>query len=89
MIFPFQGGEPDSKKARVGTKEELDKLTWQNLACIMTPSIVKVVEFAKRVPGFTEVCSGGNCRFNVFNPVMILNLIYICQFHSQYNSYFK
>ena len=28
---------------------------WKQLAAIMTPSIVKVVEFAKRVPGFVEV----------------------------------
>ncbi|XP_072032988.1 thyroid hormone receptor beta-A-like [Amphiura filiformis] len=50
-----EGGEPETKKQRSCTKEELESLTWQNLAGIMTPSIVKVVEFAKRVPGFIEL----------------------------------
>ncbi|XP_070569755.1 thyroid hormone receptor alpha-like isoform X3 [Ptychodera flava] len=44
--------EPDAKRQKV---EESSKLTWQNLAEVMTPSIVKVVEFAKRVPGFTRL----------------------------------
>ena len=32
-----------------------DPESWQQLAEAMTPSIVKVVEFAKGVPGFTQV----------------------------------
>ncbi len=36
--------------------ERTDPEVWQQLAEVMTPSIVKVVEFAKHVPGFTEVC---------------------------------
>ena len=28
---------------------------WQQLAEVMTPSIIKVVEFSKRVPGFIQV----------------------------------
>ncbi|XP_038072414.1 thyroid hormone receptor alpha-like [Patiria miniata] len=45
------GGEPDTKRV----KAEDDKTALMNLAEIMTPSIVKVVEFAKRVPGFKEL----------------------------------
>lgn len=32
-----------------------DPEAWQQLAEAMTPSIVKVVEFAKNVPGFIQV----------------------------------
>ena len=35
--------------------ERTDPEVWQQLAEVMTPSIVKVVEFAKRVPGFIQV----------------------------------
>ena len=34
---------------------ETDPNVWQQLSEVMTPSIVKVVEFAKRVPGFMQV----------------------------------
>ncbi|NP_001161669.1 thyroid hormone receptor [Saccoglossus kowalevskii] len=44
--------EPEAKKLKV---EFPDKLSWQNLAEVVTPSIIKVVEFAKRVPGFTTL----------------------------------
>ena len=47
----MKDGEPDTKR----TKAEDERSALQNLAEIMTPSIVKVVEFAKRVPGFKEV----------------------------------
>ena len=33
----------------------VNRSVWQQLAEVMTPSIVKVVEFAKRVPGFIDV----------------------------------
>ena len=56
----MKGGEPDIKK----TKSEDDKNVLLNLAEIMTPSIVKVVEFAKRVPGFKEV--NFFCEFRSF-----------------------
>ncbi|XP_022102175.1 thyroid hormone receptor beta-A-like [Acanthaster planci] len=46
-----EDGQPDTKRA----KAEDDKSALLNLAEIMTPSIVKVVEFAKRVPGFKEL----------------------------------
>ncbi|XP_071792417.1 thyroid hormone receptor alpha-like [Asterias amurensis] len=46
-----EDGEPDTKR----TKAEDERSALQNLAEIMTPSIVKVVEFAKRVPGFKEL----------------------------------
>jgi hypothetical protein len=39
-------------------REKIDENSidiWQQLAEVMTPSIVKVVEFAKRVPGFLQV----------------------------------
>ncbi|ELT99607.1 hypothetical protein CAPTEDRAFT_167148 [Capitella teleta] len=39
-------------------KEKVDENSidvWQQLAEVMTPSIVKVVEFAKRVPGFLQL----------------------------------
>ena len=35
--------------------QSADPESWQQLAEAMTPSIVKVVEFAKGVPGFTQV----------------------------------
>lgn len=35
--------------------ERTDPEVWQQLAEVMTPSIVKVVEFSKRVPGFINV----------------------------------
>ena len=45
--FQSSSSEPDAKKQKM-TEEK-------PLAEIMTPSIVKVVEFAKRIPGFTDV----------------------------------
>lgn len=36
-------------------KMKTDPEVWQQLAEVMTPSIVKVVEFAKRVPYFVQV----------------------------------
>jgi len=44
--------EPSSKRPKL---DRPSKVTWQNLAEVMTPSIIKVVEFAKRVPGFTQL----------------------------------
>ncbi len=36
---------------------------WQHLEEVMTPSILKVVEFSKRVPGFAQVCSQQSSPF--------------------------
>jgi len=52
--FPFHCFQGDCE----GVSKEIqtqDPESWQQLAEAMTPSIVKVVEFAKGVPGFTEV----------------------------------
>ncbi|CAH1788891.1 unnamed protein product [Owenia fusiformis] len=45
-------------------RERTDPEVWQQLAQVMTPSIVKVVEFAKRVPGF--------CQLNVDDQILLL-----------------
>ena len=37
------------------TEDNSNKM-WQQLAEVITPSIVKVVDFAKNVPGFEMVC---------------------------------
>ncbi|XP_052237901.1 thyroid hormone receptor beta-like [Dreissena polymorpha] len=44
--------KPEYEGAEIQTQ---DPESWQQLAEAMTPSIVKVVEFAKGVPGFTEL----------------------------------
>ena len=45
--------QPDPKSSKGSGDPEM----WQQVAEVMTPSIVKVVEFAKQVPGFTQVFS--------------------------------
>lgn len=41
------------------TEDNSNKM-WQQLAEVITPSIVKVVDFAKNVPGFEMVCESSN-----------------------------
>ena len=48
LIFAFL--QPDD-----GTTGKSNQQVWKHLADLMTPSIIKVVEFAKQVPGFVEV----------------------------------
>lgn len=45
----------DSSANINGSLQSGDPEAWQQLAEAMTPSIVKVVEFAKGVPGFVQV----------------------------------
>lgn len=51
-IFYTLQGEYDGVSTEIQTQ---DPESWHQLAEAMTPSIIKVVEFAKGVPGFTEV----------------------------------
>lgn len=51
-ITCYLQGECEGVSKEIQTQ---DPESWQQLAEAMTPSIVKVVEFAKGVPGFTEV----------------------------------
>ena len=46
--------QPDQDSVN-GKMTKTDPEVWQQLAEVMTPSIVKVVEFAKRVPYFVQV----------------------------------
>ena len=48
--------QPNQESVPNENVDETNIDVWQQLAEVMTPSIVKVVEFAKRVPGFLQVC---------------------------------
>ncbi|XP_064646515.1 thyroid hormone receptor beta-like [Lineus longissimus] len=53
--FNYYQPECESLKDQEGPfpVDRADPVVWQQLAEVMTPSIVRVVEFAKQVPGFT------------------------------------
>ncbi|GLG93038.1 hypothetical protein R5R35_004385 [Gryllus longicercus] len=53
-----QGSEPESPEAASSTAESLEQQKawlWMQFAAHVTPSVQRVVEFAKRVPGFCEL----------------------------------
>ena len=56
--------QPDRQSVK-DKMDQTDPEVWQQLAEVMTPSIVKVVEFAKQVPGFTQVRSYRNKLYDL------------------------
>lgn len=56
-IFHFEDipSDGDSVQSSADSMEQQKIVTWQNFAMFVTPSIQRVVEFAKRVPGFCEL----------------------------------
>ncbi|KZS08808.1 putative Ecdysone-induced protein 78C [Daphnia magna] len=55
-IVMDDGGNNDTPGGNSGNADEARRIaTWSALATHMTPSIQRVVEFAKRVPGFPEL----------------------------------
>lgn len=56
VIFFFQNtsevsSDPEAASSTMDTLEQQKITMWQSFAVFMTPSIQRVVEFAKRVPG--------------------------------------
>ncbi|ROT61881.1 ecdysone-induced protein 78c [Penaeus vannamei] len=47
--------DPEAASSTMDTLEHQKITMWQSFAVFMTPSIQRVVEFAKRVPGFSEL----------------------------------
>ncbi|XP_076062691.1 ecdysone-induced protein 78C-like isoform X2 [Oratosquilla oratoria] len=47
--------DPEAATSTMDALEQQKIAMWQSLAVFMTPSIQRVVEFAKRVPGFTDL----------------------------------
>ncbi|XP_037071417.1 ecdysone-induced protein 78C-like [Pollicipes pollicipes] len=53
--FSTPSGEPDGATSTVESAERRRIVVWQTFAALLTPSIQRVVEFAKRIPGFLEL----------------------------------
>ena len=67
--------------------EERNSETWQKLAEAMTPSIVKVVEFAKGVPGFIQVGYISTIMYIsfAFGKFIYLSTVKYCLYYSQHD----
>lgn len=57
-LAPVPPASPEDSEAASSTAESLERQRcwlWQQFAANMTPSVQRVVEFAKRVPGFCDL----------------------------------
>ncbi|GFQ84126.1 ecdysone-induced protein 78C [Trichonephila clavata] len=66
--FQSEGGGPDSV-------EHQKIVMWQHFATFLTPSIQRIVEFAKKIPGFSELTQDDQLRLikNGFFEVWIMH----------------